>query len=281
MGPFALALLLSAPVHAGVIDVGARRVLQWVDKCVGEVNQIHPDLLGYLNTEVKVLQDVCLEAVQEPCQVVFMPYLDQLKEEGIALPGRCERLCGEDGKCKGPPPLVNEAGWEEKTGPTADSFQRDAAKPEAPKDTWGWISASLKNECHDAKGRPIQGQRLGGSSGVASLAWGSSYQLRQKPEMHDDPHLRNAEHYLYSAFDTVNGKWRRGWTVAQCTLSYGYTAVKFVGPLRTLLGKLNDDGKEPTPPTWEEADWGCRGASDVAEGAFQRVAKALCPGLAE
>lgn len=106
-----------------------------------------------------------------------------------------------------------------------------------------------------------------------NMAWAASRQDRDHNDFSkcDELTLRNTEHYLYHYWSRLDSQVYNQFPLTFCGISYGYSFVKWTGVKQYIM---DDPGKD-SPPSMEEAYWGCRGLWDAYEPE-QKVAFGLC-----
>jgi hypothetical protein len=103
------------------------------------------------------------------------------------------------------------------------------------------------------------------------MAWSAAKMDRDggnKAKKCEDLPLRNTEHYLFYYKSRLQDWVFDQFPLSFCGISYGYSLSKMAG-----IKKKTSDNGAVSPPSLEEAYWGCRGLWDAYD---QKVATGSC-----
>lgn len=138
-------------------------------------------------------------------------------------------------------------------GPTVLAPPPRQAKPppEPPKRTTGGCIARYLAQAQSGPDQKWADQ--------LSMAFASSHMDREHASYVncEDLPLRNTEHYLFHYHARVTSQVYNQFPLTFCAFSYGYTGIKALG-VNTALG-----AQKASPPSLDEAYWGCRGLWDA------------------
>ena len=270
-------LVLGAPVLAVPIPPGALETAKDIDLC-WKSNPFSTGALPQNETRSNLWNNACVEQ-RDACALLNDDAERRAVQDSYCLqcsnkaaPGACPdgTDCESEQVCKAPSPGVKVA-----LGPPSEgegNFEQTSPAPMPEPDPGAMV-------CNNTPGcitRYLSSVYAEGARfrDEVNAAWSASNADRDHNDFTkcDELTLRNTEHYLYHYWARLDSLAYDKFPLSFCAISYGYSTAKWLGIKQVFV---KDGSGNVSPPSMEEAYWGCRGLWDAYE-VDRKVAVGKC-----